>query len=185
MRLGGVLVVWVLLTSLLYFPSCDNQSGSRVNMSQETNRESAVVIQDEPWEKLDKLYSKSGFEVPCLKHSEVKREMSSLAHQVSVEEILTVIREPKNCNDDDFGVYRKLVGGVGFELEVVSIVSYQTKDTTFAQTVTFHIKKTNATTELTYLDTDRNGSLDTVFQSSTLAKPILPKWIVRNTKSDV
>lgn len=163
---------------LIFFLSCESRTESVMQRPTESDGVPEPVS-DLPWQKLEKLHSETGFEIPCLVDAKVKREISPLKSQPGRSTVFVIEYAPEDCIQDDLGVFQKLVGGAKYQRDVISILGYQTEKSIFAYTVSFAIRKTNATNELTYLDTNGDGTLDTVFQSTSLAKPILPKWLAK------
>ena len=162
------------------FLSCGEPfAGENASSQTKSRSDRRVIAQDDELKRIKKLVSEDGFRIPCLEGARIKKDSTSLGQQTANEEVFVVIYEPVRCPDDDGGVFHKLVGGVDYEWKVVSIASYQTKNTVFEHTVKFNIVGTGSILELTYLDTGDDGKFDTVFQSPDLKKPILPPRLRR------
>lgn len=168
-----------LLSILCLFLSCGGPFSNSDALSQ-TNRQSdhQMTADDKQLEGIEKLVSDEGFVIPCLENARKKNELRPLSKQTAKEEVFVIVREPVRCTDDDNGIFQKLLGGgTKYEYKVLSITSYQTRESVFEHTVKFNIVPTNAIVELTYLDTNNDGRFDTVFQSGQLKKPVVPSWL--------
>lgn len=180
MQMKAELFRCVVLAITFGLFSCSDPERN-VTLPPETDATTPEVSTPDDLANVTKLFNKEGFRVPCVEESEIKTAKKRLASPGTLADVFVETRSRGKCTADEQDIFERLSPGAGagqYEREVYAIAVYHSvRGRPFAHTILFKMKHAGAINELTYLDSDDNGTFDTVFQSASMRKPVIPPWL--------